>query len=184
MAKQAVEALLPGVGVDRVVDLNFEGFQDMVTAVGGVPMKVVKNLNYDDNAGHLHIHIKKGDQVLDGVNAMGYVRFRHSDSDFARTDRQHEFMLAFQDRAKQHPLTMPNVLNGIAKMLSDGMTPDEVASLGMFVKELPKDRIKFGALPVKEIEGSYDLLLDDSQLPKILRDYNLLEGPQAANNNP
>jgi LCP family protein required for cell wall assembly len=183
LAKQAVEALLPGVQVDRVVDLNFEGFQDMVNAVGGVPIRVEKNMNYDDDAGHLHIHLHKGEQVLDGVNAMGYVRFRHSDSDFARTDRQHNFMLAFKGQAAENWRTLPHVLDGVGKMLSNGMTTDEVASLGMFVKDLPKDRIKFGALPVIEVEH-YNLRLQESEVPKLLRDYNLLEGAQAANNTP
>ena len=180
LAKEAVEALLPGVGIDRVVTLNFEGFVEMVDAVGGVPIDVEKRMSYDDNAGHLHIHLKPGAQVLDGTEAMGYVRFRHSDSDFARADRQHHFMLAYKDAVAKHPLQLPRVTDSIAKMLRDGLSSDEVASLGAWVKDIPKENIRFGSLPVYDVPG-YNLRVKESELQKTLKEYNLLEGPLADN---
>ena len=42
-------------------------------------------MDYDDNWGHLHIHLKPGLQHLNGQQAMGFVRFRHSDNDLVRT---------------------------------------------------------------------------------------------------
>ena len=179
LSKQAVEALLPGVGIDRVVTLNFEGFVDMVNAVGGVSLNVEKKMDYDDKAGHLHIHLRKGQQTLGGVDAMGYVRFRHSDSDFARADRQHVFMLAFKSAAQTHVTALPRVLDGVSKMLGDGLTPDEVVSLGYFVKDVPKANIKFGSLPVHDV-ANYNLEVNKSELPGVLREYNLIEGEQPA----
>ncbi|HLK14900.1 MAG TPA: LCP family protein [Fimbriimonadaceae bacterium] len=181
MSKRAVEALLPGVGIDRVVTINFEGFDDMVNALGGVPVDVEKNMDYDDDAGHLHIHLKKGRHLLNGQQAEGYVRFRHSDSDYARADRQHNFMLAFKAAAQQKPVAFPYLMDGLTKMLKDGMSSDEVVSLGTFVRELPKDRLKFGSLPVHDRPHSRSFMVDvnEDELPKVLKEYNLLE-----NNNP
>jgi LCP family protein required for cell wall assembly len=96
LTQRAVEFLLPNVKIDRVVTLDFDAFQQVVNLVGGVPINSEKNLDYDDNAGHLHIHIKKGPQMMNGYNAMCYVRFRHGDSDFARQQRQKQFLMSFK----------------------------------------------------------------------------------------
>ncbi|MHB8637274.1 MAG: LCP family protein [Fimbriimonadaceae bacterium] len=180
LSKKAVEALLPGVLIDRVVTINFEGFVDMVNAVGGVPVNVEKNMDYDDKAGHLHIHLHKGMQVLDGATAEGYVRFRHTDSDFARADRQHTFMLAFKAAAQKNVSSMPRMLDGLAKMLSDGLTPDEVVSLGYFVRAVPKANMKFGSLPVHDRPHSTILGVNTAEIPRVLREYNLIENDPAA----
>lgn len=181
MSKRAVEALLPGVSIDRVVTLNFDGFVDMVNAVGGVTVDIDKNMDYDDNAGRLHIHLRKGRRHLNGEQAEGYVRFRHSDSDFARADRQHVFMLAFKEAAQQNWGAFPNVIDGLTKMLSDGLSPDEVASLGAFVRNVPKQNLVFGSLPVRDRPHSTILAVDEDQLPAVLRKYNLLENGNAVN---
>jgi LCP family protein required for cell wall assembly len=174
LAKQAVEALLPGTDIDKVVDLDFEGFDDMVDAVDGVPIDVEKNMDYVDKAGHLYIHLKKGPQLLTGKDAEGYVRFRHADSDFARADRQHHFMLAFKDQVAKHPFQLTKVVDAIAKMLADGMTPDEVGTLGNWVSQVPKQDIKFGSLPVYDVPH-YNLRVKKSELHKTLVEYDLIE---------
>jgi LCP family protein required for cell wall assembly len=178
LAQTAVETLLPGVHVDKVVTLNFEGFEDMVNAVGGVQLTVSKNMSWDDNAGHLHIHIKKGCQVLNGEDAMGFVRFRHSDDDFARNDRQHQFMLAFKDALKQKPSALPTVLDATMKMLSDGLDEKEVWSLGNFVNGIPRENIQFGELKVHDA-GNYNLAVDEDTVQPMLRQYGFLSNDVA-----
>jgi len=181
LSKKAVETLLPGVGIDRVVTVNFEGFVDMVNAVGGVHVNVEKNMDYDDKAGHLHIHLRKGPQLLNGEQAEGYVRFRHTDNDFVRADRQHVFMLAFKAAAQKNATAFPYMMDGLTKMLSNGLTTDEVISLGYFVRDVPKSNVKFGSLPVFDRKGTSILGVRQDELPKVLREYNLLENePPAA----
>lgn len=180
LSKKAVEQLLPGVSIDRVVTVNFEGFVDMVNAVGGVPIDVEKNMDYDDKAGALHIHLKKGPQMMDGETAEGYVRFRHSDSDFVRADRQHVFMLAFKAAAQKNLSAFPYMMDGLVKMLKDGLTSDEVVSLGYFVREVPKANMKFGSLPVHDRPGSTVLAVNEDEIPRVLREYNLIENDHRA----
>lgn len=175
LSKRAVETLLPGVQIDRVVTVNFDGFVDMVNAVGGVTVDVEKNMDYEDKAGHLYIHLKKGKHLLTGDQAEGYVRFRHSDSDFARADRQHVFMMAFKSAAERNVAAFPNLLDGLTKMLKDGLNPDEVVSLANFVRNVPKSNVKFGSLPVHERPHSSILHVDEDEIPAVLKQYNLIE---------
>ncbi len=144
-----------GVDVDAYVVLNFEGFQDIVDAIGGIDVNVQvprghKGLDYDDNWGHLHIHLKPGYQHLNGYQAMGFVRMRHSDSDEMRSKRQHEFLEAMRAKVKQ-PSTLyniPSIVNKIHDNLKRGMmTDDQLYTLVNFARKLPKENIEIQTLP-------------------------------------
>ena len=149
LAAKAVEYLLPGVHVDRTVAINYNGFVDMVNAVGGVPFYVPKNMNWDDNAGHLHIHLKKGMQVLNGKHAEEMVRFRHTDSDIVRQERQHEFILAFQRKLEGNPQALTSVLDATVKLLADGFSAKDTISLGAWIAGLKNKNIELGMLPTR-----------------------------------
>ncbi len=83
-----------GIPLRYYVQIDTSGFRKLVDAIGGVPIEVEKDMKYTDKAGGLYINLKKGYQVLNGEQAEGYVRYRYSDSDFARTQRQQKFIKA------------------------------------------------------------------------------------------
>ena len=58
--------------------VNFDGFKEIIDVLGGVNYNVPFDMNYDDPAQDLHIHLKKGLQHLDGQAAHDFVRFRHN----------------------------------------------------------------------------------------------------------
>ena len=75
------------------VDLSM--FIKLVDLVEGVEFDVPQDMNYDDPAQDLHIHLKKGVQVLDGQSAMELVRFRrYPEGDIKRVEVQQAFMKA------------------------------------------------------------------------------------------
>lgn len=168
LAKQAVEAVV-GFPMDRVVVLDYDAFQEMVDLVGGVEVYIPKTMKYSDDAGHLKIDLKAGRQLLDGYKAMGFVRFRHTDSDFKRMERQREFMLALKSSILKSPGTLPQVVNKAAEVLGDELDSDEMAALARFVRSVPNESIRMGTLPVLEGRG-YNLLLDESNLRKSLEE--------------
>ena len=86
-----------GVPIDFYAQVNVDGFDNIVDAIGGVDIYVQADMNYDDPVQNLHIHIKKGYQHMDGKTAEGFVRFRYgyATADIARTDAQKIFMTAF-----------------------------------------------------------------------------------------
>lgn len=181
LAKEAVETLLPGVTIDRVVELDYKAFQDLVELVGGVPIVVEKNLKYTDRAGGLYINLKKGYQKLNGYNAMCYVRYRHGDSDFARQDRQHHFLLAFKDVIEQKKQMLPQVADQAVKVMGGAFSDVEAFKLAQFAKDLKESDIKLGSVPVldkPQPNPHYEEILDEDKVEDTLREYNLL-APEA-----
>lgn len=181
VSKTAVETLLPGIHIDRVMALNFDAFNDMVDTVGGVDVYVPKNMNYDDFRGHLHIHLKAGKQHLDGSDAQGFVRFRHTDDDFHRTERQRDFLLSFKQAVFQHIDRLPAVTNKAVEVTDHALTTDEIAAIAEFAQKVGSDNIQMGMLPVVDAnDGQFGLLLDTSKVDDVLRTYHFLDDGNVA----
>ncbi len=84
------------IPIDNYVQINFQGFKDMVNIFGGIDVNnkfKFKELWYDFPAGPLH---------LDGDQALAYVRMRKSDpqGDYGRQERQKEAIKIIMGRAK------------------------------------------------------------------------------------
>jgi len=178
LAKDAAEFVL-GVPIDRVIVLNYEKFQEMVDMLGGVEMFIPKPLNYDDRRGGLHIHLKPGRQKLNGYDAMCFVRYRHGDSDFARQDRQKDFLLAFKDTVLAKKELLPKVIQGTKEVAGGEFSDREIAALIRFARSVSGDNIKIGMLPVVESSG-YNLAIDRSKFTQALRDHYFLGSDRSA----
>ncbi len=141
-----------GVTPDYYVDINFESFQQSVDALGGVDVTIHKRLKYDDNWGNLHVDLNPGYQHLNGYQAMGYVRIRHSDNDLERQKRQHEFIEAL--RSKISSLAglskVPGLLDVISKNTKSDMSNDQIVTLANFARQLPKESVHLETMPVTE----------------------------------
>ncbi len=171
LTKDVVENLLD-VRIDRVLVLNYKAFQNMIDLVGGVSVYVGKKMDYDDNAGDLHIHLTPGRHTLSGVDAMGFIRFRKSDSDFSRIERQRDLMLSFKQSVMSQPAILPAVVKKATELFGGALQPDEVAALSSFMRKIGSDNVKMGTLPVFEGSGT-NLNLDGALLQKTLEDHYL-----------
>lgn len=92
LLKQTIENWLD-FNIHGYANINFQGFIDLVDLVGGIRVNVPRDMRYDDLADGTHIDLKKGEQLLDGKNALDFVRFRMSNdgrhaSDYDRMGRQ------------------------------------------------------------------------------------------------
>ncbi len=83
MSMGTVENLLD-IPIDYVLQINMEGFEDIVDAVGGVEVNNALDFSVD------RFNYPKGNITLDGKEALSYVRMRYGDpnGDFGRQDRQ------------------------------------------------------------------------------------------------
>ncbi|KRE44190.1 transcriptional regulator [Knoellia sp. Soil729] len=83
--------------IDGYLEIGFGGFASVVNSLGGVDICVPFTMK-DKFA---HINLKKGCQTLDGKNALGFVRARHSDprGDIGRAERQRQFLGAIMKGA-------------------------------------------------------------------------------------
>ncbi len=85
---------LLGIPINHVINVNFGGFSRAVNRLGCVYADVDRKYFNDHGGpgGYAVIDLKAGYQKLCGEDALSYVRFRHTDSDFVRAARQQEFL--------------------------------------------------------------------------------------------
>ncbi len=91
------------IPIDYYVTVDFNGFKNIVDAVGGIKVNVPFDFwENTDTKPRYKVYFKKGDQQLNGVEALAYSRMRKRDprGDFGREDRQQQVMLAIIDKLK------------------------------------------------------------------------------------
>lgn len=91
---------LTGLPINYFVTVNFRGFMDLVNNLGGVWMDIDHRYlcdpqNCPDTS---QVNILPGYQKLNATNALGFVRFRHFDSDIYRNARQQLFLKALKQQ--------------------------------------------------------------------------------------
>jgi LCP family protein required for cell wall assembly len=152
-----------GIPINHFVEVNFSGFQQLIDAVGGVPMYFDHPVR-DNNSG-LDI-AAKGCQQLDGQQGLAFARARHLEwnngtrwvsdptGDLGRMTRQQ--LLTRAAMAKAQTLGLNNVGNltklvdaGIASVkLDDSLGTGDLISLGKRLATLDPDRMQTHSLPV------------------------------------
>jgi len=157
-----------GIVPDYYVGLNYDTFEKVIDQVGGVDITVHKKLDYDDNWGNLHIHLKPGFQHLNGRDAMGYVRYRHSDGDLARAERQHEFLEALKQKVGLATFSkLPELVNTVSDSLETNMKTEQILALVHFSRNLPKERMQSETLPA--LEAKNFVYLDPIKSESVIR---------------
>jgi len=89
---KVAKATLPGITINHIIDFNFASFLGLVDAIGCVYVDVDHQYYNPTGDSYLAINIAPGYQRLCGENALSYVRYRHTDSDFVRVARQQDFI--------------------------------------------------------------------------------------------
>ena len=95
---------ITGLDIQYYVVVKTEALIKLVDVIGGVTFNVPIDMDYDDVTQDLHIHLEKGEQLLDGDKAEQLVRFRHNndgtsypeeygDNDTGRMRTQREFIM-------------------------------------------------------------------------------------------
>ena len=111
-----------GLDIHHYVEVTFGGFRDVVDAVGGVELCLEEAISDRD----AHIDLPAGCQVLDGADALGYVRVRKIDDDLMRIQRQQEFVRALaREVATPATLFNPFRLTSLARDTGDAVRVDQ-----------------------------------------------------------
>lgn len=169
LTKKTLEAML-GIPIQHYVEVNFEGFKAVIDELGGVEINVDRKLVYDDPADGTHIYLEPGLQVLNGEQALGYVRHRldnrgpkYYSSDFDRNRRQQEVVKAVVNKLVS--------LEGIPKILNVINTASQYVRTDLSkeqIKGLVYDFRGFNAanLVVLENGAVWNSVLSKTLLPK------------------
>ncbi|MFF3452433.1 LCP family protein [Streptomyces sp. NPDC002667] len=145
---------LTDIRVDHHMVVDFHGFKDMVDAVDGVEVCLRKPI--DDKAAKLRL--PAGKVVLDGEQALGYVRARKSignGSDTDRMDRQQRFLGALISKVRSDDVLLnPAKLYPVLDAATSSLTTDPgLASLrGLYdlvrgMRDIPTKDIRFLTVP-------------------------------------
>lgn len=118
MMVRAVSNLLGGVSIHQYVVVDTKAFADLIDQLGGLDLYVEGDMDYDDPASGLTIHLKRGYQHLDGRQVQGYLRYRSPEmGDTGRVQRQQKFVRVLYNKLLQVE-TIPH-LPEIAKILRE-----------------------------------------------------------------
>ncbi len=102
--------------------IDFAGFEQMVDDLGGISVNVeqsfVDNQYPTDDYGYQTIRFEAGRQTMDGARALQFVRSRKTTSDFDRSRRQQQVLMASRDQALSlgtllNPIRITDVLNDL-----------------------------------------------------------------------
>lgn len=163
---QAVISQWLGIpGFDRYMIFRSDSTLDLINALGGVDVKVMNSdciehpnnctngpLDYVDTWGHLNIHLKPGYQHLNGVQAVGYMRFRHDFcGDPCRIKRQDQVIHALISRLESDKLNtllhVGDLLGVLNRDVETNLTRTEELSLAAYFAEMPKNAVTMDQVP-------------------------------------
>lgn len=148
---------MTGLTIDDFALVDFEGFQQMVTAIGGVRVCVAKPLV---DGVYTNLNLSAGWHDLTGPQALDYVRARHvkgSDgSDLERIERQKSFVGALVRKVTSSsvlssPVSITQFLDAATKSLTTSTSLADIKNLvglAWNLRHLTPSQVQFVTVPV------------------------------------
>jgi LCP family protein required for cell wall assembly len=145
---------LSGVRLDHFVVVDFEGFRDMVDAIGGVEVCIPETIDDREHG----IFLEAGTRKIAGQEALNYVRERYAvsgGSDIGRMKRQQAFIASMAHQlvtagTLANPIKIVKFLEAATKSLT---VDEEIGSLkklgalGYEFRDIGLSKIQFLTIP-------------------------------------
>lgn len=170
-----IEELL-GITIDKYVKMNLSGFKNIVDAIGGVDMDVPYTMDYDDPEQNLHIHLKKGQQHLDGKQAEQLVRYRsYPQGDVMRVNVQQLFMEELLNKvlnAENLITNAPKLAYNIFKYVKTDFGLTDILDYIRYVDDIKSENITMKVLPGEgqTINKLSYFIYDDSETKTLVKE--------------
>ncbi|MFI0967347.1 LCP family protein [Streptomyces sp. NPDC021080] len=144
-----------GITVDHFMMADFNAVKTLTTAVGGVEVCLAKNVD-DANS---HLKLSAGKHVIEGEQALAFVRTRHSFGNAGDLDRikvQQQFIGSLMRKMSSgDTLTDPTKLIKLAEAATKALTVDTgigsvstLKDMALELKKVPTKNITFATVPV------------------------------------
>lgn len=157
--------------------VKYEGVEKMVDLLGGVKVDVPVDMKYDDptDVPPLKIRLKKGEQLLDGKEAISFLRFRKNndgtgyiDGDLGRIKTQQQFIKAFIKKSMGPKL--PSVIKTGINHVDTDVSMKQGLSYASKIIGVDSDDIKMMTIPgVPEyIKGISYFVYDEKQTKELV----------------
>ncbi|HET8652672.1 MAG TPA: LCP family protein [Gaiellaceae bacterium] len=143
---------LTGLPIHYLVTIDYRGFIQTVDKMGGVWLDIDRRY-FNDNSGRREtfppIDLEPGYQKLTGRQALSFVRYRHTDSDLYRIERQRLFMRALNERlaGSFKPTAIPKLTKIVRENVKIGqggskpLEPSVVRGWALFALKMPPGHI-------------------------------------------
>lgn len=175
------------ISISDYVAVNFNSFIDLVDVLGGVEIDVkekeIDHLN-DVIVNSFDISNKEaeepqfirsdGKQLLNGYQALAYVRIRKVDSIYKRDNRQREVLKSIADKLVELPITSyPKVIKKILPYVDVNISMSKLINLAIKSKEIYNYELKQMEFPLEDYRESGRLAKDNSFVVKWDKTENL-----------
>lgn len=170
-AEKTISAFL-GVPIDYYVIIKIEGAKKLVDVIGGISVNVEKDMDYDDTWGHLHIHLKKGWQRLNGDEAVGYARFRHDpEGDWGRIRRQQQVLdaLVHEIKKPRNIAKIQDIVNIFKENLETDLITTQMVDAALFYKDVQRKDFKAATITgTDDMTGDISYIIPDEKQKELL----------------
>ncbi|HWJ80156.1 MAG TPA: LytR family transcriptional regulator [Niallia sp.] len=165
MSMDTVENFLD-IPIDYYMQINMEGFKDIVNAVGGITVNNDLDFTYEG------VHFPKGKVTLDGEDALKFSRMRYDDprGDFGRQLRQRLIIQAvIKEGASVSSLTNYNkIFDALSKNIKTNITFDEMVDIQANYKSAANNIEQMTINGTGQtIDKVWYLIVDDTEKQKI-----------------
>ncbi|WP_406268727.1 LCP family protein [Streptomyces sp. NBC_00191] len=161
---------LTGVTVDHFMMADFNAVKTMTSAVGGVEVCLAKDIKDKDSK----LNLPAGKHVIEGEQALAFVRTRHSvgfGGDLSRIEIQQQFLSSLIRKMKSSDtLSSPTKMWDLAEAATKALTVDtgigkisRLRDLGLELKQVNPKNITFATVPVVDNTDGATVLLNESK---------------------
>jgi LCP family protein required for cell wall assembly len=139
---------LYGLDIKYFVEVNFDGFKQLVDALGGVTINVqvpvVDNQYPSDTGRTARVYIPAGIQHMTGAQALVYARSRHGSDDFDRGARQQRVITSMREQADVAAIIphIPELIAALQATVKTDIPQSELAKLAGLASSVDTKNIR------------------------------------------
>jgi LCP family protein required for cell wall assembly len=175
----AVETLL-GIEIDYYGKIGYEGFREVIDAIGGIDMDIARRMDYDDPTQNLSIHFEKGTAVhLDGKKAEEFFRWRKNndgtgfvDGDLGRIENQHLFIGKVMDKIKSPSIVIRirSILKAIQSNVETNMNANDILKYGYIFATIDREKLSMETIKgdAKYIDSVSYVVYDEAKNAQLI----------------
>ena len=138
LLRDSVSSFL-NIPIDYYIQVDLSSVSKIINAIGGVSIDIKKDIQYTDRAGDVYIDLKQGEQLLNGDQAVQFLRFRQDEEgDIGRINRQQQFLsqLAKQVLSFRSVINLPEIVTIVHNAIISDLSFTKMVSLSLDIKHV------------------------------------------------
>lgn len=162
-----------GIRIDRHIRLNFQGFVELIDAIGGVTIDIERRVfdtNYPTGDGGVKtVVFEVGREHMNGERALIYARTRQADDDYFRAARQQQIVNAVLARMT-NPLNWLPALAALNRHVETNLSPLDMIRLAPPALLGARDQLVIDRERIRPTPGGSGVRPDPARLESWIRE--------------